>query len=210
LKNRYLNREHKTDARSFRRTADLTKGGISELPPWDANSEVDLVKPETRTKAGGDKSVLLVAKLGDWTGQMDQLRYPIQAIDAIRDVVLNVMFRYLWTQRGGNLISTFKLMVMPAVADWNLLKAFKDAGVSPATWSSRIARCKAIEEAKKYVYIDAEIIACDLHQKNKAWKDILEGYDDDTGHHQGLNEQVDLLGDKAWDGVIWPYGMCIM
>jgi hypothetical protein len=93
------------------------------------------------------KPVLTVAKLADWTGSMNKIAYPIQVIDAVRDVILNVLFRMLWV-RNNNFIRMFSKLIVPAVTDEKLKTSFEDAAVSPAAWTSRITRCKAIASAR--------------------------------------------------------------
>jgi hypothetical protein len=188
---RYLNKPHRTDDNSFRRTALLNQeGGVS----WDTDAQIPLFRRKPTNKSG--KSVLSVAKLGDWTGSMDKLEYPVQIIDAVRDLVLNVLFRIFWTTAGGAFVRVFKTLTLPSITDDKMMASYQKAGVTPTAWASRIARCQAIAHAKQAVYIDAQILGCFLHQSNPNWKTRLEQ----------INEKVKLTGKSAWDGVVWPYG----
>ena len=143
------------------------------------------------------KSVLTVAKLGDWTGSMEKLEYPVQIIDAVRDVALNILFRLYWTTIGRVAISLFDLQTLPALSDQKMMASYRKAGVTPTAWASRIARCQAIAHAKQTVYIDAENFGTFLHVNKPEFKDKLL---------PKINKAVGLTGESAWDGVIWPYG----
>jgi hypothetical protein len=163
-------------------------------------------KPTIKTAtSAAAKRVLTVAKLGDWHGDMYELEYPVQLIDAIRDVIVNVVYRTIMTKSPQMLlpgmVSHFEPSVLRSVADQNLLPSFQAARVAPTSWASRIARCKAIASAKTEVILDAESIACFLHLTEVDWK---------TGkgaeYLEEVNKQARLTGDDKWDGVIWPYG----
>ena len=127
---------------------------------------------------------------------MEKLEYPVQIIDAIRDIALNILFRLYWTSAGGNLIRFFGSTTLPAISDEKMLASYKKAGVTPAAWASRIARCKAIAHAKQTVYIDVENFGTFLHAQKEAFIKV----------RNTINEEVQLIGDSGWDGVIWPYG----
>jgi hypothetical protein len=143
-----------------------------------------------------------VSKLGDWTGPMKKIAYPVQVIDAVRDLVLNILYRLFWVH-NNDYIHTFSMLFMPVVADvehqrLEVRTSFADAGVTPTAWASRIARCKAIESAKSAVYIDAAVIACSLHlDKEKNFQPYLDQ----------LNKDVGLTGNDKWDGILWPYDL---
>jgi hypothetical protein len=148
-----------------------------------------------------DKPVLTVSKLGDWTGPMDKIAYPIQIIDAVRDVIVNILFRIFWVSKN-DFIYYFDSFILPAVSDEKLMASFEKAGVTPTAWASRITRCKAIASAKSAVYIDAAVIACSLHlddkdSNNKVFGPVL----------QQVNKAVGLKDKDGWDGILWPYDL---
>ncbi|KAF3043874.1 hypothetical protein E8E11_005101 [Didymella keratinophila] len=133
------------------------------------------------------KKVLTVAKLGGWRGPMDKLRYPVQAIDAIRDLLQNIVWRILWvkfraTGKLGMMLGDFKRIALTSVADKALLPYFKAA---------------AIAKAKKAIYIDAEIIGGFLHEGPDEWPKQLKE----------TNANAQLVGDDQWNGVLWPYDL---
>lgn len=136
---------------------------------------------------------------------MEEIQYPIQAIDAMRDLALNVIYHVIGVKMAARQLQTALFMyeglfkkVTDAVQDKALTASFQTAKVTPAAWASRITRCKAIAEAKKKVYIDAEIIAGFLQKGNKDWDDeVLD-----------INEaKLKLAKKDYWDGILWPYGM---
>ena len=137
---------------------------------------------------------------------MEDIQYPIQAIDAMRDFALNVIYHVVGIKMAATgfkdvliMYSTVFKSVTDAVQDKALTASFQTAKVTPAAWASRITRCKAIAEAKEKIYIDAEIIGCFLQKGNKEWDDeVLD-----------INKTKLKLAEKDyWDGILWPYGMC--
>jgi hypothetical protein len=197
-----LSGNHNPDDRSWRHSTPLTGSG----PSWNDNAIPAFER--AHGKETGGKSVLAVAKLGDWVGQMEDIQYPIQAIDAMRDLALNVIYHVVGIKMAATPTKTILLMysilfksVTDAVQDKALTASFQTAKVTPAAWASRITRCKAIAEAKEKVYIDAEIIGCFLQQSNKEWKDLV----------LDINKtKLNLAVNDYWDGILWPYGMCTL
>jgi hypothetical protein len=151
--------------------------------------------------------VLTVAKLGDWVGDMKDLEYPVQIIDGIRDLLLNLFFRKMWVAAKNN-SDRSEIYYFPGflgiVNDRLLNPKFMKGGVTSAAWASRIARCTAIENAQTQVYIDTEAIASFLHTNEAAWSEK----NTKTGKTmiEQINDYAELGGKDAWDGVLWPYG----
>jgi hypothetical protein len=187
---RYLNREHITDIHSFRRHASASSEGG---PNWDSGEKAPLFDRKPAAKTG--KPVLTVNKLGDWVGPKGNIEYPIQALDAMRDLILNLAWHLLRIHASGFLWA-FQPMILATVSDERMLPSFRNAGVTPTAWASRIVRYKAIEAAQNNVYIDTDTIACCLHQENEEW----------IQWRQAINGIIGLEGLDAWDGVLWPYG----
>lgn len=166
---------------------------------WDSEDDPVDVLPFNRTPGtASGKALLSVAKLGDWFGPMQSIEYPIQLIDAIRDIVLNVGWRLLWAQKGKSYISGFKGWFMEPLADTALLPSFRKAKITPTAWASRIARTAVIQKAKETVYIDIQTIAGYDQFNDGQW---TKGRDE-------INKALKLKGDSAWNGVLWPYGEC--
>jgi hypothetical protein len=140
--------------------------------------------------------LLSVAKLGDWSGPMQNIEYPIQLIDAIRDIIRNVGWRLLWTQNGKFSITAFKGFFMDPLADKTLLPSFQKAKITPTAWASRIARTAAIQKAQEVVYIDIQTIAGYEQFAHRQW----------TEERDKINKALKLEGKTAWNGVLWPYG----
>lgn len=140
--------------------------------------------------------MLTVHRLGDMNGSNHKLRYPIQIIDAIRDLVLNLLW-HLIQIRAPHFLWAFETMVISTLSDHNLVQSMRAASTSPAAWASRIARCKAIELAQHHVYIDTDTIACCLHRDDNDWKK----------QRRSINDVLGLFGGEEWDGNVWPYGM---
>lgn len=197
-----MNRDNLTDSQSFSRTARLGDDGRAK---WSPNFEVAPLFNRQPTATSG-KPIFTVNKLGDWTGKMDSIEYPIQLIDAIRDLILNILFRKVY--RSGTWLSTIALntywnSMLPAVSDVKLLPKFVEAGVTPAAWASRITRCKAIASATKTVFIDAATIACALHLDDPFPNDPKK---QNKFIHQVLpqvNKSGQMAGKDGWDGVLW-------
>jgi hypothetical protein len=200
---RYLNRDHRTDTDSFRMHASAS---AADGPKWDTTETAPLFaqEPTHKPSPSASKLVLTVAKLGDWYGDMDELEYPVQIIDAVRDLILNVTYHVIMAKAGslGPMIinGNFEMTLMPAISDKSMLTSFQAAKVAPTAWASRIARCEAIAGAQSSVIIDAESIACFLHLRESDWKDQGEPY------LKYINEQLGLNASNGWEGVTWPYG----
>jgi hypothetical protein len=153
--------------------------------------------PFNRTPgAATGKALLSVAKLGDWVGPMQNIEYPIQLIDAIRDIILNVSWRLLWTQNGKFYMNGFKGLFMKPLADDTLLPSFRKAKITPTAWASRIARTAVIQKAQEVVYIDIQTIAGYEQFRDEQW----------TKERDKINKALNLEGETAWNGVLWPYG----
>jgi hypothetical protein len=136
---------------------------------------------------------------------MEGSQYPIQAIDALRDLALNVVHYVIGTKLGASsktILSPHQIafnLVTAAVQNKALTASFQTAKVTPAAWATRTMRCKAIAEAKEKVYIDAEIIGCFLQNGNTEWE-TMRGKINTT--------YLQLAEKDNWDGILWPYGMC--
>jgi hypothetical protein len=122
-----------------------TTGG----PIWDLAEKAPLFdrKPTiTAATSAATKSVRTVVKLGDWLGDMENLEYPVQIIDAIRDIVVNVVYRAMMAKMDlvGTALKPLKTPivsgVLGSVADESLLKSFQVAKVAPTSWASRICQ----------------------------------------------------------------------
>ncbi|KAH8727112.1 hypothetical protein GQ44DRAFT_825211 [Phaeosphaeriaceae sp. PMI808] len=69
---------------------------------------------------------------------MDKIEYPIQAIDAMRDLIQNVCWKVIWTTLGGAFITSFPEWVLDPITDHRLLASFTNAGVTPTAWANLI------------------------------------------------------------------------
>lgn len=134
---------------------------------------------------------------------MEEIQYPIQAIDALRDLALNVIYHVIGLNEAAKkyliLSNGFFRNVTRAVEDKALTASFQTAKVTPAAWASRTTRCKAIAEAKETVYIDAQNLGCFLQRGNKEWEELV--LDINT-------KKLNLAQKDYWDGILWPYGTC--
>lgn len=148
--------------------------------------------------------MLAVSKLGDWTGHKKH-RYPVQIIDAMRDTLLNIVFRKIWTSvKHSRSVQPLEDVcwaldhVLPCLDDSLLKGKIHEAGITPAAWASRIARNKAISLAEKSIHMDIEIIGSFLQELHGNWKKTLL---------ELANSKTQLSGADAWDGILWPYDL---
>jgi hypothetical protein len=165
----YLNAIPKSDGRSFVRSTLLKEKPSTWHTPTTQNNDgvpmADFVR-----KGKGDYSVLTVGKLGDWHGKMKTIPFPVQAVDALRDVVYNV----LWhtqpeSERGATLAlayftlrddsqaklalasSEYKQLQNAGVT--SMSEVFQKLGVNPIAWVSRFSRAFMIQNAQFSVYL---------------------------------------------------------
>lgn len=217
----------KVDTISFMSTTKLS----GERPTWTVPTEAVPLFPIPWKKGGAPPKsdhakfpVLTVAKLGDWTGNMTtQVRFPVQFVDAVRDILRNVVWSVVFSpkvkenQRASfyQLIATRLSDTGMRAPDWSGLARY-DVNISPAAWASPFARCYAIANAKKRVYICSELFATFLaaqdetQQQSAPSKDAKDTKDPKEAYKKMLNSINATLGNmKApqWNGRIWPFGM---
>jgi hypothetical protein len=105
---------------------------------------------------------------------MKEIPYPVQIIDAIRDVALNVLWHIVptdkptsvplveWIMRDDSDFAVFADLAATKVTDEkaaklraipSITKVFKTVEVNPVAWASRYTRKFAIENATKSVYL---------------------------------------------------------
>ena len=162
----------------------------------------------------GKIPVLTAAKLGDWTGSMTaKVRFPVQFIDALRDILLNVIWMAVTSSKEdvGNK-AAFWNTVVGGLSNYNMKHPshglqMPEYGIkiSPAAWASRIARCHAIEEAQTSVHICSELFGTFLMDTKgtddapakKAFKELVEK----------INAKLTpATGGAEWNGRLWPFG----
>ena len=189
-----------TDQKSFWRSASLH----SLEPQWTENGGaiddkgVKLKAPEknpfefTIKEGVGAIKVLTTSKLGDWYGPMKNIDYPIQIIDALRDVVMNLCWQW----------SADQPLLLPWPVDlrgsliWGLNKALSDESLYGFVF-------KAIANAKSSVIISQQMLVDSLPMDNGDYRTLVNG--DKANNKIGLNEQYGFKK-EPWDGFTWPFG----
>jgi len=199
-----------TDSRSFACTRKLVPGshwGDVRTVPSFGNTSF----PANPAAPAKTIPVLTVSKLGDWTGEMASIKYPVQFVDALRDVSLNVaweVFDISWdsvvSKKNGVALKAGAFgMVLDNLNDTKM-KTYLNAHhihITPAAWASRIARCTAIGNAQKSVHICSELFATFIGGNKE--KEGADGrynlfVDDEINHN--------LPAGHKWNGRIWPFG----
>jgi hypothetical protein len=176
---------------------------------WDIAKRVEDSKGKFTKDTKGKYQVLSVARLGDWYGGMRKIRYPVQALDAVRDMILNLA----WVQfnitvpMDKNAIAFMELE--ETLSDDNLIKRgfFQDLGVNPMAWASRYARNQAIQWANHSVVLDQQALVQGLaaHSGSGTFEDFVK----EANVHIGSldKDRHPVPGRKQWDGFVWPFGM---
>lgn len=176
---------------------------------------MDLKAPEknpfafTIEEGAGAIKVLTTSKLGDWYGPMKNIEYPIQIIDALRDIVMNLCWQWSadkpwllewpYDMRGSLIWALNK-----ALSDDNLYGlVFKDNKINPLAWASRTAKTQAIANAKSSVIISQQMLVDSLPMDNGDYRTLVNG--DKANNKIGLNEQYEFKK-EPWDGFTWPFG----
>jgi len=136
--------------------------------------------------SSGSIRALTVSRIGNWPSPIG---YPVQAIDAIRDIVVNVIAAL--AEKNGE--EALTASVLEALTDENLRDALGTLGINPAAWASRFIRNYAIAHAQSHVR---------LSQQKLVMNDLAEAKQ--PGFETFLREINELLGTK-WNGYIWPF-----
>lgn len=148
---------------------------------------------------------MTIARLGDWSGGMQSIRYPVQVIDALRDVVLNVAWQFI-QPTGGFSLSDNAFMLLAGypfngyLSDDYLSKDgvqyFQGLGINPTAWATRSARTQAITSATRSVVICQQMLVDWLQNDDRQYQGVVKG----------LNKDLQLAGEREWTGSIWPFG----
>ncbi|KAE9378673.1 hypothetical protein N431DRAFT_460007 [Stipitochalara longipes BDJ] len=214
---RYLNKIPITDNRSFLRSISFNDNPTN----WSKENYAPFENFEYTDT--GKLSVLTVGRLGDWRGSMAKIPYPVQVIDAIRDIAMNVMWHILPENEQGLTLSRvdyalrddsnaafltdIKDRVGVVLAGIGLGQAepvprikeiFTNLQVNPIAWASRFARKVVVEEAVKSVHISQQMLVDNLQNGNEDYRTEV----------QNINNRIAKIskGDTKWDGALWPYG----
>ena len=190
-----------TDNSSFWRKADLSKS-----PAWDHEGTVPDSSAFQKRIAEKKFSTLTVARLGDWHGAMQPIRYPVQIIDAVRDIVLNVAWQYLqpsgsrwhfiWDQAFLELAGyPFNGFLSDDYLSSSKMKYLQDLGVNPTAWASRSARTQVITSATRSIVICQQMLVDWLQNDNNQYKAVVTD----------INSNY-LEGKSPWTGSVWPFG----
>ena len=214
----YLKRQVPTDTTSFWVSTKLNALGSSwsaggnPLPDGTmkaADTETPVITnpfSETIKQGQGNIKVLTTSKLGDWYGPMKDIDYPVQIIDAIRDLTLNIFWQDnadskelgLWISGLHKALSDDLLSGTSFANDFVASpKPFVDLKINPTAWASRYARANSISIAKNSVIISQQMLVNSLMM--------------DNGDYQGLVQKVNSTLDlnkptDKWDGFLWPFG----
>jgi hypothetical protein len=198
-----------TDNSSFWRRADLSK-----TPSWEQGGTIPNSLDFSKTITERKFETLTVARLGDWFGAMQPIRYPVQVIDAMRDVILNVAWQYFQPHMPVSLLDTgqhlwnmafMELAGYPFngyLSDDYLSQAkiqyFQRLGINPTAWATRSARTQVITSATRTVVICQQMLVDWLQNSDTQYQAVVKR----------LNDDVSLAGEKAWTGSVWPFGTC--
>ena len=185
-----------TDRSSFWRKANLSKP-----PSWEHGGTIPNSLGFKKRITEKKFETLTVARLGDWFGGMQPIRYPVQVIDAMRDVILNAAWQH--AQQMGLYRPFLSLAGFPFdgylsddYLSSNEVQYFQELGISPLAWASRSARTKVITSATHSVVICQQMLVEWLQNSDKNYQAVVKG----------INDKLKLSVDNAWHGSIWPFG----
>ncbi|KAK3312950.1 hypothetical protein B0H66DRAFT_631840 [Apodospora peruviana] len=195
---KYLTRTHPTDSRLFARMAKLNE----KAPQWvqvSTKNPVPLFHGEPKATSG--IPVLTVAKLGDWVGKMGELEYPVQIIDAVRDIALNLLLVILDEPKVTSQSSWVFYTLTNRLSDHDskVKNTLGELGITPAVWASRYARVNSISKAQKTVHMSVEFFATWVARENsdKFRKTV-----------DSINAELKPVANgRVWDGIMWPVAM---
>lgn len=147
---------------------------------------------------------------------MNKIQYPVQVIDCIRDVILNMAWHYFNPQEASLAGKGFVTLLM-TLGDWSLTKQgyLQDLGVNPAAWASRYARVQAIQSANDSVIISQQMFTQCLGDGQAQYMTITYKANLYLTGKQPVKEfrepwdkvQWDQVPwNDPWDGHTWPFG----
>jgi hypothetical protein len=145
---------------------------------------------------GKKLETLTVARLGDWYGDMKKIQYPVQVVDCIRDIILNLAWHKL--NITGASFAGREFMAMAAyLSDYSLTKmgSFQELGINPAAWTSRYARTLAIQYANDSVVMTQQLLVQCLSRSRKQYQDFVTK----------ANKKIPEAKEK-WNGDVWGFG----
>ncbi len=136
--------------------------------------------------SAGSTPALTVSRIGNWPSPIG---YPVQVVDACRDIVVNVIAAFAETSGDESLIA----YACEALTDENLRDALGELGVNPTAWASRFTHNYAISRAQSHVRLSQQKLVMDdlAAAKQPGFEAFL----------RAINE---LLG-TSWNGYIWPF-----
>ena len=136
---------------------------------------------------------------------MNDIKYPVQFVDAVRDMLLNIV----WQAGIGTSASSEKALGDLMIKAVNMLRddgsfisdyVYSILGINPAAWATRYARTKAIATATQSVYIGQQTIVNYLQVGNGAFDGVV----------QSINTSLGLKdAPRKWNGYIWPFGKLV-
>lgn len=210
--NRYLNEPHVTDKTSFSVSTDLQ----GDAPKWSDESNTMCVAPMSpfEPNSTGKYKVLTTSLLGDWHGQAKKLDYPVQIVQALKDVACNLIWQktekipQLQDSSTVNLVIQGLSVVLvdgmfsednrtrdnfSKLIGHPLSNPYETLRINPTAWASRLVRLNMIAASQK------SLIMC--QQRLTLWP-VLS-----TTQIESFNQKFGLTdADSRWDGILWPYG----
>lgn len=150
---------------------------------------------------------------------MADLRYPVQIVQLLKDLILNIAWSRLSKvdeTADDQTKKLFKMLPIQGIAmilvnalfaekhdsrdqllqaiGRPLINPYKDLQINPNAWASRMTRLNAIANATESVVICQQRI-------------VLNPNDDQQKAYELMNDTMLLKGEQRWDGMAWPYGM---
>ena len=193
---RYLIKKSDTD-----KTSQWRQAKLSAAPTWERGVSIPDSKEFQKRVTDTQKkfNALTVARLGDWYGGMKPIRYPVQAIDAVRDIILNLAWQYF--NPTGNPLWDHKFIALAGLLSDDVLTAgqyFEGLGINPTAWASRYARTQAIRCANHSIVICQQMLVDYLQNRDETYQTLVVGE---------ANKKLSAHGVKElWSGSIWPFG----
>ena len=196
---RYLNKSHEFDKISFRRSIPLNATSFSQ---WSSTNPVPEHNPFTMSLTKPKIPVLTVGRLGDWHGTMSALPYPVQIIDAARDIIFCALWHTTSTLQQaaqGQAMFQASYALQDDMSTEFLFRRYQKLQLNPVAWASRIARYVAISNSSTSVHVSQQMLVGTLQAGDKAFQEVTNGVNSYIEKSMGR-------GHEKWDGWIWPFG----
>ncbi|HYE54961.1 MAG TPA: hypothetical protein VD996_08965, partial [Chitinophagaceae bacterium] len=123
----------------------------------------------------------------------DELAYPLQAIDAVRDFIINCFAVIVEQRVSARIDFTAYLANLLSDDSPTMQSFFRSEGINTTAWASRYAKNYMVKNATSMLRISQQKLVLDDLLSQQSFKDFVAEFNRYTGCN--------------WDGILWPYDL---